>query len=479
LIFPRTIIALFAAIPCASWCATSKPHSATQTPPEIKPQYVENPFGSQKSIDAFRDYVAAKSLDLGLNIQIPGEFYKAAPLIQYWGYQFTPIENAYKVAFVQKYDAKGMLKALVDVVGTVGHSNCSSYHARNPQISAITLKEIDAIASIDGTENVCVNLLVGEVKTWVGDITGSANGKITYHLDSNAVDPTGKYKGSLVADTPVVNGEAHAKSVFGIDAGTVGGQLLTAISHLALAPIVLVRDKFDQSAWNTINIFNGGLWKADSLSISQVLYAEASKGHVLSSGYTKFIAQVNQFTWGSPHFFQLSDMETGFMGSIQEPVLQEAFETNVNFGYESEIVLADIDQELRLLRSFGENPQLVTIVRGDTLWKAASRTYGSPFYYAMLAAANNLDRTTHRSLRPGKTLIAPPLYKLEILSSTHFMRPGETITQICRDGFKLPEGMCIKAFARANPNLPLSDLYALEGVHVPEFKKAGVVEISP
>jgi len=436
--------------------------------PDIAPIYIEHPFASQNALTAFQDYVHEKSLQNDKDIEVPQLFYDAAPLITYWGYDFK--QNAigtYDITFAQRYNASQVLSGLLGGLGQISADGCSFFHAKNPVITDFKAREIDAAAGLEGKERACW----GSFATDKGDIGGSATATLTFRIEPAPVTYRGRYRGTFIANPIVTHVDPHATSIFGINTDSVAGQILTSIDKTASAPFALVKSPTDPSIWNSLNVFNGELWRAPSESGVDVDYVGASSGRVRITKYKEFLEKVLHVLWAYQGFFTISDERSVFSGTPQSPVLEIAYVATVAPRISMELVEDDLQREIALIKSFSEDPRPVKVARGDTLWKLSKQLYGSPYYYHMLASANGLNRQTQIGLRPGQTLTAPPLYKLSLLPQVHFMRPGETVSELCEHELPWPAGACIAAFTRANPGLPLSHLYALEGIHVPSPPK--------
>jgi hypothetical protein len=436
--------------------------------PEIRPIFVERPFATSKAKNAFRDYVGKVSLETGKNIQVPAEFYTAAQWITYWGYEFE--NNAigtYDVVFTQRFDVSSLFAELVAFVGGLHDNNCSNWHVTAPHVTTMAAKEIDVAGGMEGTEMACTHVpFDGDFKTKVGDIGGSATARLTFHVDPSG-DPKARYKGAFLADDPKVSAQGKATSIFGINTDSVLGQVITALGKLTIAPFAFVRNVTDTSVWESINIFNGNLWRAPSSAINDVVFAISEHGVIQFTRYREFLSDVTETTWSIQPNFAISDARSGFTGTPRRPVLEVSFVTTMKPDYPIETIEADISAEINLLKSFSQDEKMIAVKKGQNFWTLSEKIYGTPYYDKMLAAANGRSRIQKYRVRAGKTIKAPPLYQLPFTPHLHFMRPGETIHGLCLHRFSVPVATCTSAIARANPGLPLSHLYALEAIQLP------------
>lgn len=476
----RRLVALFGLILVATPPALAGGRTATkpiQTPtkpaaklPDIPPIFVEKPFVTPKSLDAFRDYAGKVSLETGKNIQITEDFYRAAPLITYWGYEFEPNAlGTYDVIFTQKFDVSSLFATLLGAVGGLRDDGCSNWHVTNVRVTAMAAKQIDVSGGIEGTEMSCW-WFFGEQKTKIGDIGGSATGRLSFRVDTSG-DPSARYKGSFLANDPILSGEAKATTILGINTASVLGQLVTAIGHLALAPVAFVKDAFGTSMWESINFFNGSLWRSPSIAINDVVFAISNRGVIESAKYRKFVGEITEITWSIQPNFVISDARSGLTGSPQAPILEVSFVTTVKPKFPMDTIVADISAEISLIKSFSQDPQTIVAQPGQNFWKLSNQIYGTPYYYSMLAAANGLSRAQSYRVRAGAKVKAPPIYQLPLMPPIHFMKPGETIYALCKERFSTPVGRCMSAIAQANPRLPLSDLKALEAIQLPKLPR--------
>jgi hypothetical protein len=275
------------------------------------------------------------------------------------------------------------------------------------------------------------------------------------------------HNGAFLANSPEISVNAKAKSVFGINSESVLGQFITTIGHLAIAPIALLFNPTDTSIWESLNVFDGGLWRAPTAAFNGVLYAIANNGFIESTKYKKFLSNITLYTWSEDPNFVISDARSALIGTQQSPVLKVAFVTTTKPKYKMSYIQEDIKREIDVLKSFSQDAKQVLVRPGQNFWNLSNQIYGTPYYYHMLASANGIDRGQSYRLRAGKTIVAPPLYQLPLDPKVHFMKPGETIYGLCVERFNVPVGKCMSAIAQANPNLSMSHLYALESIQLP------------
>jgi hypothetical protein len=463
------VVTIASALASAGGTTVRKVHKL----PEIPPIFVEKPFATPKALTAFRDYVARVSVEKHINIQVPPDFYTAAPMITYWGYEFE--ENAsgtYDVVFTQKFDVSSLFSGLMTFVSGLREDNCSNWHVTGVSITRMAAKEIDVAGAMQGTEMACTHIpFDGDAKTKVGDIEGNATGRLTFHVDTTSGDANGRYRGAFLANDPQVSAQGKAKSVFGINTDSVLGQVITAVGHLAIAPVAFVRNPTDSSMWESINIFNGNLWRAPSEAINDVVFAISNHGNIEFSRYKEFLGEVTRTTWSFKTAFVISDARSGLTGTPQAPILEVSFIATVKPYEPMDTIVADISREIDLLKSFSQDEKVITVSRGQSFWTLSDQLYGTPYYYSMLAAANGVNRSQAYRVEAGKRIKAPPLYQLPLTPQVHFMKPTETIYGLCLERFDVPVGKCMSAIAKANPRLPLSHLYALEAIHLPTLPK--------
>jgi hypothetical protein len=441
--------------------------TSAATSSDIPPSCIENPFPTDASVAAFRDYVRQRSVDLGQPIEIPEAFYKAAKLITYWGYEFQRNSaGTYDVFFVQRYNATEVATTLLAQIGAVKDSGCSFFHAVNPQMASISRLAIVGVAGIEGKVRKCW-WFFGDQNSDVGDIGGSVTGTMTYRIDPMPDGDDKRFKGSFLANAPTVLVAPKADSVLGFNSSSVVGQLLTALDHLGSAPFALVKNPTDSSVWEGLNIFDGGILRNQVDPVLAVDFATERKGLIYASQFKTFLRQIDEGLWAIKPGFRISDARSGFSGIGTNLVLDVVYVATLQRNWPVKTVKADCDREIQLLRSFSQTTQSITPPRGATLWSISTKYYGTPYFFQMLASANGMDRETVNHIRVNKPLLIPPLYQLAASDSYHFLAPGETLWALCKS--RMPKTMerCLKEFQGANPHLALSKVYALEGIRLP------------
>ncbi len=219
--------------------------------------------------------------------------------------------------------------------------------------------------------------------------------------------------------------------------------------------------------WESVNAFNGSLWRAPTMAINDVTFVISNHGGVDFARYRSFVSDVTETTWSIQPQFVISDARSGFTGTPQAPVLEVSFVNTVKAYYPMDTIVADISEEIDILKSFSQDTKVIAVSPGKNFWKLSDQIYGTPYYYSMLAAANGVSRAQSYHLRAARRITAPPLYQLPLTPQVHFMKPGETIYGLCRERFNVPVGKCMAGIARANPRLSLSHLYALEAIQLP------------
>jgi hypothetical protein len=448
------------------YAAMSAAFAQTESPSaDLTPIFITEPFVNPKSLIRLRDYVAYESSKHPEHpVVIPQEFYDAAPYIVYWGYEFSGLPPSYMVRFRQTYDVQLLVNTLIAEVNGLKSDGCSYYHAHDAKISSLTTNQIHVIASIDGKQRACDDVLGSHD---IGNISGSA----TLDLTFSAIAAGGsdeKFNGAFVAGSPVVNVSAEVTSIFGLNVNSVAGQIVGAITRIAIAGAVLSAGPVGPiAALRSVNIFDQTFWRNPSWSVNDATFALEENGSSNSKRYRDFMSELAGFTWSIQPKFVLDTAQTGFTVENGVTKLNVVFVTQLRKDWPLDSVREGFQKERDLFASFGKDEQRKIVGRDDSLWNLAKQNYGNPYYFSLLASANNLDRTSQNVLRNGANIIIPPLDKLTSQPNRHLMRPGETVWALCAKISPKAIPHCLRDIKRLNPNVPLSDVRFLEVLRTP------------
>jgi hypothetical protein len=450
-----------------SLCLVTSAALPQPAPPDIdlSPIFVPQPFVNPKSLVRLRDYVGYQSIKHPERpVVIPQEFYDAAPYILYWGYEFSGPAPSYMVRFRQTYNVQSLINTLVGEVNGLKDNGCSSFHAHDALVTNLTSSQISVVASIDGKERVCDDILGSHD---IGDIGGSA----TLNLSFSAItagESDEKFNGAFVAGTPVVNVNAEVTSIFGLNVNSVAGQVVGAITRLAVAGAVLSSGPVGSTvALKSVNIFDQSFWRNPSWNVNDASFALEENGSSNSKRYRDFMSELAGFTWSVQPRFVLDTSQTGLAVKDGITILNVVFVAQLRKEWPLSTVREGFQKQINLFLAFSKEDLRKTINRNDTLWSIAKENYENPYYFTLLASANNLDRTSQDELKNGTTILIPPLDRLTSQANTYLMHPGETVWTLCKERSPTAISQCMREIKRLNRFIPLSNVRFLEVLRLP------------
>lgn len=431
-------------------------------PTSPQPLCIQKPFPTQESLLAFKDYIARLSFEFETDIQVPAEFWRTAPLTEYWGYTIEGNSlGTYDVTFEQRFDATQLFEALRQKINGLQKGGCSHFSALDASVASIDKNRITFLARIEGKKKACGDWPWGGSWTMdLGDISGRLSGTLTFR--SEVLPGHYRYNGQVVADEPQVNISVELDSIFGVNANSVAGQLIQVIGALTLADMVINVTPSPIGFWIVTSKFNDELYRQRANAHIDGDFLARGDGSVSSSKYTEFLSDVRSLTWALQPTFLINSDKTGLYFMDGKWIFNVAFTAQLKRWESIDSIKADIENEIRLLESFGKSTAKWTVQRGDTLWSIAKKSYGNGFYFHMLAAANNRDKRRANSIRIGEELTIPPKYALGPVMRTHFVSPGETIYGLCSKWMPGRLRECRSQIRLKNPSIRNGRLFASE-----------------
>lgn len=183
--------------------------------------------------------------------------------------------------------------------------------------------------------------------------------------------------------------------------------------------------------------------------------------------YTKFLSEINSWIWSNRLKFTIDEERTHFVGAPEDLRVNVVFAAPVR-SYLAQTVWEDVRTEISLLESFNKDVEPYEVSSGDSFWSIAEERYGNSFYHLPLSAANGLEGLAGDTLRVGESISLPPLFELVTLPEFHILSPGDTISGLCRVWMPDAVGLCLEQVSAANPGIPLSSIFALQPIRLPE-----------
>lgn len=238
------------------------------------------------------------------------------------------------------------------------------------------------------------------------------------------------------------------------------------LTRLAVAGAVFSVGPAAPVAIKSINVFDQGFWRNPSWSVNDASFALQENGSTSSKKYRDFMADLAGFTWAIQPRFALDPTLTGLATVGNISVLNVVFTTQLKKEWPFATVREGFQKQLDLLASFGKDNNDRKVIGGkDSLWSISKEYYRNPYYYGLLASANDLNRVTQDVLRDGTVINIPPLDKLTSQPKVHLMQLGETVWSICK--VKSTNILqCVKEIKALNRKVPLSDVRFLEPIRV-------------
>lgn len=436
-----------------------------------EPIFIKSPFVTEQSILRFKDYIARKEFELQRKAEIPVEFYDAAPHITYWGYRFErSIDGRLQIIFEQKYNAASLRDSILNYINSLGSSGCSYYYPRNARITLLSNKRIRADAQLSGEKRACDDILG---KHWMADIGGTASVDVTYRVDATGGSPTDRFRGSLVANRPVVDIDLSATTVFGIKLDEETLKVLDFLGKAWIANLLLFQQPamgVSAPVFNGVNVLDAKFWRSPDLDFAAPLYAKLMDGNVAARAYSRFLADWSGYVWSTRSFFAMDDQLTGLSGDSTSPVLTVAYRATAVKGVPESRIIESFRLERDLLESFGAEPKVHIIRGGENLWEISRNHYSNPYLHGLLGAANNLFGERTDLIRIGTPVTLLPLHQLDVLLDVWLLRPGDTISQLCKERrARLPPSDCIRDVQRLNKGRDISKLRAFDSVRAPNL----------
>ena len=429
--------------------------------------FAPDPFVSPVAVAAFQKYIKDLEAKYDTKIDVPADFWRAAPEMSYWGYRFRPKGETFEVLFEQQYRLSDMIDSVLSQVNAIKYDGCSYFHTRNAHVTAVSLRSVQFRGDIDGKQRTCGTIPVINVdyKTDLGDIGGKVDVSLTFREEQTG-SGVERYRGQLIANDPNVNVNAEATSIFGINVNSVGGQILSAVLTRPIAAMSFAKHPSADGLIDVINIFNTKALRFSANPDTAFVFASIDRGTKTSEKYRNFLTKITSLTWSTQPNFALSS-EAGLSGSPNDVRLRAIFFAPLRESEPPETVYADVVREIDLIKSFSKGPKEYMVARGDSLSKIATREYGSAVYWSFIAGSNQLRRVNSNRLVVGQKLMLLPRYQLITLNNVYFALPGDNLSKICnRHVSPRPLRSCIAEIRKEN-RIVGDRIYALEPIRVP------------
>lgn len=436
--------------------------SATDVTPEIKS--VEHPFSTPESMQKFQSYIK-KLNDKGANIVIPVEFWSVASQIVYWGYEYKSNDSGgFDVDFIQRFNVKPFIDGYVKEIKNFRMDRCSYFNTHNARITLYSWRKMSVIGDISGKVRACDDWLG---TTDIGDIDGNVKGSIGFSTKAETQMPASSYSGLFIADKPVMSFNGELSTIFGIDTGSVAGQILLGLGEISLVNMLFFQKPTIDSYWGTLDVLDVKIHRSPEFTAHPFIFATATNGSVESRKYNDFLSEIMNFTWSEQPRFKINDGKSGFIGDVNAPILQIVYSTHTNSKDKEYLIKESINNEIYIIKSFSEGNTFHEVIKGDTLWNISFEKYGSPYYYSILAAVNGIDYKKAGVLHIGKKITLPPLYELYTLEGYYFVSPGDSVTSVCIKHYGNDYRKCINDVRRLNSGMNPDKIWALQGLKFP------------
>ncbi|MER9865461.1 LysM peptidoglycan-binding domain-containing protein [Mesorhizobium sp. M0185] len=441
---------------------------------EMSPCFVRYPFRKPEAQQRFVDWVArvnAENSKYGMQpIEIPADFWKVAPFIAYWGYEFQKNNiDTVDVSFVQIYDASKTIEAVRSaIVNALSQGGCSYMNA-DFNVQSTSKTSIVYAGNLSGKVRACGDLpFGGQWKTDLAGISGSYSGALSFRFVD--VMPEGRYTGRMVSNKPTLTSNVDVDSIFGINVNSVAGNILTSALELGQIFKMTMIDPIGPDRVSMavfLNQFDQQLYRVRGGDYVDGTYLNVQDGAVTSRRYQKFLDTITKFFWSVQPTFLVDRYRSGFDDVPASPTFTTAYVARLRPQWDFEQIRADIETEIELIRSFGKEEEVYVVARGDTYWGIAKRFYGNGFYFHLLSVANGITFREASQLRVGQQLNIPPLYTLSPLTTHRFLAPTDTLYGLCKSLQPKSVDACLKDIVRYNPSVRRNSPYALEGIRLP------------
>jgi hypothetical protein len=215
----------------------------------------------------------------------------------YWGYSFKANEiGTYDITFEQVFDAKDLIDAIRRVIANLSQDGCSYFHTQNVHLGSFSKNSLVFLGDIDGEVRSCGDWpWGGEWKTDVAGISGSVAGTFTFRTQPTS--GAAQFRGDLVPNPPNVSINVDLDSIFGVNAHSVAGQILGAVTQISLGPILALTPS-DFSMWAIQSFISYDLYRSPQGAVAGLVGIE---GGVVSGEINLESSGVEASDWRPRH----------------------------------------------------------------------------------------------------------------------------------------------------------------------------------
>ncbi len=295
---------------------------------------------------------------------------------------------------------------------------CSDLEFSNAALQYMTSIQIGYAANVSAHERHCGTWPWGD--EWSYDVA-SASGRVrtsvnltVHHPDLEGMTSLGALEVSVA---PAV-AEIDNKNLLGfIDAGSLLGKILTAFIQLA---------KFELDL-KTFRSFDLGLSKLMTFLESNrfevgATYTSLHAARQVQS-LPEFLSQIEALGSINETYF-LDPAATSFVTHDNKPAILVSSATLL-WEPRAKLYHAAKGEDLKTLRTLGDEPSTHIVARGEGIWKIATNIYGNGQFMYALAHANS-NAGIARPLQPGEVLTLPARWQFLGLSKTMIV-PGDSL----------------------------------------------------
>lgn len=373
----------------------------------FEPIYVEGPFDTDKKLENFLRRFKDK-------LGIGDDFIPNAKLIRRFGYEFEPFpcyadktcgdkKTAGYVYKIIEIDQSSTEAEVAAAVATLRYDDCSFFGPsglyRDAVLDNLAIYHVD----IGGKIRICGGILG---KHDIGSIEGVV--RVFVNLDRFEV----KLKDKLA---PVRFRPTHSYDVDGeilgfINIDSLFGKLFIAAIGFTINP--------------TLGLISNFLIKTPDLDLPQA--AEAVAGFVEAyqaslSSLSDFLAKAETIKLVTQLYVSVPDRTRLQVsgGQLQLRIVSRAAVSQVLYEYYHSVKV----DEIKILNSLGDDPEIYLAQPGDSLWTIAGRKYDHPEFYHLILLWN---QQLHNRLRPSDSITLLPIFEA-YGGQDDMILPGESL----------------------------------------------------